>query len=168
MKRTLLIFTLILTAVLNIGCSKKSPEVTLVTTGLIFNLEYTAQNTNFKYNVKIDEKGDFTATVLEPENLKGYVIKTENGKFLGEFKGLSAEVDGGAVKTIYNCFNTAKNSAASEENGEYKISGKADFSFNLYLGQTGLPLKLETDLKDVFYFKNVTLVNQKVEGIQLP
>lgn len=157
MKRTLLTLILIFTAVLNVGCTKKSPEVTLVTTGLIFNLETKVQNTDFKYNVEIDENGDFTATVLLPENIKGYIIKTENGKFLGEFKGLSTETEGGIIKTLYDCFNTAKTAETAEENGEYKISGKTEFSFDLYLGQTGLPLKLETDLGDIFYFKNITL-----------
>ena len=160
MKKALILLLVLLTAVLNIGCTKKSPDVTLVTTGLKFTLETALGGTDYEYNVEIDQNGEFSATAVLPKNISGLTYYTDNGQLFAEFKGLKTETNApsGIIPTLYDCFNTAKTAEIAEENKEYKISGETPVNYCLFVAQTGLPLKLETDSGLVFYFKNVSLI----------
>lgn len=160
MKKFLTLFLIILTAVLNIGCNKKSPEVTLVTTGLKFTLETTLGDTDYEYAVEIDKNGRFCATAVLPQSLEGLTYHTEKGQLFAEFKGLETEISSteGIIPTLYGVFSNASQGNITEADGSIKISGETPVNYCLFVAQTGLPLKLETDSGLVFYFKNPTII----------
>lgn len=161
MKKLLLILLLIFTAVLNTGCTKKSPDVTAVTTGLKFTLETSIQNKSYIYDVEIDQNGKITAVAVMPEKIKGLKFVLEKDKAFAEFKGLKTEIEAnnGIIPQFYETLEDIRqNGKVYNNEGQYKISGEAPVSYCLFIAQTGLPLKLETDSGLVFYFKNVSLI----------
>lgn len=160
MKKTLILLLVLLTAVLNIGCTKKSPDVTLVTTGLKFTLEVALGGKDYEYTVEIDEKGELCATAVLPKSIEGLTYTTESGNFFTEFKGLKTETNapGGIIPTLYAVFSDAAQNGITETGDNIKISGKTPVNYCLFVAQTGLPLKLEIDSGLVLYFKNPTLI----------
>lgn len=161
MKKLFLCLSLLLTLVLNTGCTKKSPEVTAVTTGLKFTLETNLQNTDYCYDVEIDQNGKITAVAIMPKKIKGLKFTLEKDKATAEFKGLKTEIEvgDGIIPQFHKILEDIRqNGKAYNSEGQHKINGKSPVNYCLFVAQTGLPLKLEIETGDVFYFKNATLI----------
>lgn len=129
------------------GCKALSPDVTAVTTGLEFSAKVIAYEE--EYNLFITVFEDATVEIINLSNeaaykLLGNEITISYGDI--EYKTeLSKTIENSVIGYIFSVLSSAddKKDDVLFKDGEYYLCDKGDgFDYTMYLGQTGLPLKL--------------------------
>lgn len=129
------------------GCKTLSPDVTAVTTGLEFSAEVIADDKEYSLFVTVSQDGSISISDLS----NGATFSFENEQITVSFDGinhkteLSQNLENSVIGYIFSVLKSAslKKDEVYFKDGEYYIFDKADgFDYILYLGQTGLPLKL--------------------------
>ncbi|MBE6808408.1 MAG: hypothetical protein J6J30_01415 [Clostridia bacterium] len=152
------------------GCSgnRKSSAVTAVTTGLSFTAEISISNTTFSYFVEIAKSGSVSMkSATDNETCVDYLF--ENGKIIYKYNELEYIADISSLPEsnfadfIPSVFGRLKHISdnVTYKNNQYCITDKTGkYEFTVYLGQTGLPIKI-TDKKNsiVTIIKNPTLIS---------
>ena len=154
MKKLFCIIT-VFTFLLLCGCSANNPNVTAITENLSFIAEIDSNDEKFIFDVKISKEDDITFLVVSPERIKGTIfeysgskLKTNLGKLVYDLKISDLPKDS-PIRLICEVFSNAKTRKddVKLKNDEFFISGDTNtYSYKLYLGTTGLPLKI-TDSK---------------------
>lgn len=152
------------------GCSgnRKSSAVTAVTTGLSFTAEISISNTSFSYFVEIDKNGSVSMKSI-PENEVGIDYLFENGKIIYKYNELEYIADISSlpesnladfIPTVFSRLKDISYNVAYKNNQYYITDKTGKYEFTVYLGQTGLPIKI-TDKKNsiVAVIKNPTLIS---------
>ncbi|MBQ6826036.1 MAG: hypothetical protein IJP34_05190 [Clostridia bacterium] len=148
MKRLSLIFFSFLIILLS-GCNKKSSDVKIITSELTFLAEYENNNIKNEYFVEI-KKDKTIISVVKPEKIEDTkFIFTENSCKVS-YKEITADLniksnENFIPRLIYSAFTNATNKEAEilTENKETYFSSRVeDLEFKLYIGNSGLPLKL--------------------------
>lgn len=147
------------------GCNKKSSGVTAVTTGLSFTADVSFFDIKTTYNIKISENGEMEAESVSG-NTSGMKLKCLDEIIEVSFKGLSystnisALPDGVISEFIYSAFKNADTTTVFSKDKQYYINGENEkYSYKIYLGQTGLPLKIEETEKGItVIIKNATVL----------
>lgn len=152
------------------GCSgyKKSSAVTAVTTGLSFIAKLSYEDGNYDFSVKIDEKGITEIKNISNEEKVGTDYIFEDGTVTYRYNELSYKtninsiVESSVADFIYTVFKETENKRnnVSYKNEKYYIKCETDkYKFTIYLGQTGLPIKITDTKKGVsVIIKNATLL----------
>lgn len=149
--KKILCFILCLCFFIPTGCNKKSSDVTAVTTGLSFTAEISYKNNTVSYSVTIFDNSDTEIKTLS-DSLSGLCYTFSGETVTVSYNGLEYNIpisslpEGIITDFLYSVFCTVKenNSAVMSENDEYYISDRNEkYSFKIYLGETGLPLKIE-------------------------
>ena len=143
----------------NTGCSKKSSEVILVTTGLSFTADITDGKTSASCSAEIAKNGDAVFTVTAPEEIKGMTFNFTTQKnsvtFLGLTQNLSQISQAGMISEVYNLFKDLNKTAATQKDD--KIFAKKG-SYTLFVGATGLPISLKGENGLTVTFSDVTIL----------
>ena len=134
------------------GC-KKSPDVTLVTSGLEFTANVNISGEEYEYLVKVITPSYMIFETLIPQKIKGTVteIKDEEVKLIyGELTQkteLSSLDENSHAVLIYNAFKYSTENKVEFEENEYFITSKEE-KFKFYLSEIGIPLKIVYPEKD--------------------
>lgn len=128
------------------GCTKKSPEVTPVTTGLRFNAQLKSSEQNLNCSVKIDANGNMTMKIDKIEYLfSGNTVTLSYGEISHQTE-LSAFPKSTFADLLYAVFNSISKSGKSVvSNGEkYYISNSTEkYDYTCFFAQTGIPLEIK-------------------------
>lgn len=167
MKKIFYSLLCILILVTNIGCNKKSSEVTAVTTGLSFTANITCGDIRLVCNSVINnEKSEFI--VLSPENIKDLQYVFEGNSASINYKGIEYKINGelpenNAIAVLNNILVDAdkiKDEVTKTEETYLISSDIGGKDYTIYLGQSGLPLKIICkDENFEVVIKNATLLN---------
>lgn len=168
MKKISIIFISFLIALLS-GCNNKSSDVKIITSELSFLAETEKNNIKSEYFVEI-KKDKTIISVINPENIKGTkFIFSEKGCEIS-YKEITSKFipdksdENFIPQLIYNTFlkaNDRKTEILSENKQTYLSSKIENLEFRLYLGNSGLPLKLifpETNTEIII--KNATITKK--------
>lgn len=164
--KTLFCFITAFVLVLSLaGCKKSAKEVVPKTQDISFNAEITFYNESFECAVTLTEKDGMTLTLSHPEDISGLEFKIKSGNITATFNGLEYKTDSSSLPQqdiasfIYQVFKNS-DSEVFEEDDNYYIEGKTDeYSYKLYLGLTGLPLKIEENSGIInVIIKDVTII----------
>ncbi len=142
------------------GCSgyKKSSAVTAVTSGLSFTAKLSYDGKNYNYSVKIDKNGTTEIKNISANEKTGTDYIFENGTVTYKYNKLSYKTNisdipqSSVADFIYTVFKEteSKRNNVSYKNEEYYIKGETDkYKFTVYLGETGLPIKITDTKMDV-------------------
>lgn len=157
----------ILIIVTNIGCTKKSSEVTAVTTGLSFTANITYDDIKLVCDGIINN-GKSQFLISSPDNIKDLKYLFEDGSASINYKGLEYKVNGelpenNAISFLNNILadaNKIKDSVTKTEEAFLISSDIGGKDYTIYLGQSGLPLKIiSKDENFEAVIKNATLLN---------
>ena len=146
----ILIFALFCSA-----CKQKSSDVTVVTTGLSFTAAASYLDNQNSYSVIIGKNGN-TKIGNSDNSEQNITYHFEGQKLEISYNdllykcNLSAIKEGSIPEIIYYAFICAKTEKVNFKNNEYFITCKNDkYKFKIYLGQTGLPIKITEQNFDV-------------------
>lgn len=147
----LLVFTLC-------GCNKKSSQTVAVSQGLSFTAEISYASQKYKFRVQIPDIQDTTIETVYPERLKGTFYKFSGSEANVSCKELNYKINisdlpkVSPITFIYEIYSdiNANDYEVSFENDEFYISGESEnYSYNLFLGRTGLPIKIEDNENNI-------------------
>lgn len=147
MKKSSIIFLSIL-FILFSGCSKKSSDVKPITSELNFFAEFESGNFKNKYFVEI-KKDKTIISVIMPENIKTTKFILTKNQCKASFGGIESDLNLEKNENfmpwfIHNAFLKADTAKTKTENNQtYIYHDSKNISFKLYIGDSGLPLKLE-------------------------
>lgn len=162
-KKVLSLF--LLTLIFCSGCAQKSPKATLVAKGLSFNVEITESEENFKYSVIFSNKGEMKITDLNKKEPRVNYIFSEDTVTVCHneltHKIQLENMNITSIKFLYEIFKYVNQNECTVKfkNDQYFVSEKTeDYDFTLYIGQSGLPIKLtEENYGFNINFSNVSL-----------
>ena len=156
MKRILLILTC-LCFILFSGCKKENEPIKPITTNISFVAEISHNGICNKYNVKIDKNSNTELEAID-NGLNGLSLYFSGDEITEKFNKLehkfkvSSLPQGVITDFIHSVFLTATkdNHDIETENEQYIIKGENNrYSFKIYLGQSGLPIKIEDKKNDI-------------------
>lgn len=127
------------------GCNKKSSDVTMVTTGLLFTAKLSLNGENYEYSVKITKDGNTEITSLKTNIsyiFKGNNLTVKYGDL--EYKTSLLSIPNGTfADLIHTVMKSAENQKVYLENDVYFVNVKTEkYDCTIFLGQSGLPIKL--------------------------
>ena len=138
----------------NAGCTKKSSDVTLVTTGLSFTAEISYNSMKYTCFTEMLDYEKMSFTFVKPDEISGFKVIIDNGKASIEYEGLTHGFDNlflefTPFKIIYKIFVSATN------NKNYKfyksknmiVSSDELIDYNIKIGQTGMPIEIKCPSK---------------------
>ena len=139
-----------------------------MTTGLSFTTEISAFDTSFSFFVEIDKNGSVSMKSI-PENEVGIDYLFENGKIIYKYNELEYIADISSlpesnfadfIPSVFSRLNDISNNVAYKNNQYYITDSTKKYEFTVYLGQTGLPLRI-TDKRNgiLAVIKNPTLIS---------
>ena len=141
------------------GCARAS-SITPITRNLSFTAEVTYYNEFYEISGEINHNGQMTLNFLEPEALKDIVFTITDNNIKAYFKGISYDYNSPQQSDVISCilsqlfcimmlisfiYNAFKEEAPTvyENDNDFFTKGKFDdFEYKLFIGQSGLPLKI--------------------------
>ena len=147
----------------NIGCTKKSSDVTIVTTGLSFTAEIVFDGVKFDCFTDVIDSNRMIFTFISPEAIEGLKVIFQNGSMNMEYNGLEYKSSSGfniyPLNSVYNVFKTASYSKNIKESGNANITLYVDsIEYEIKVGQTGLPIEIKCPSKKLYVnIKNCTI-----------
>ena len=166
MKKILYLSLCVLMIVLNIGCTKKSSDVTAVTTGLSFTAEIICGDIELVCNAKLkDGKSEFI--IISPEEIKDLCYIFEDENITMSYKGLEYKVncdlpETSALSLFCKILKNADKSKdkVTKKDDDFILSSSFDGNdYTIYLGESGLPIKVECKDKTLkAIIKNATIL----------
>ena len=165
MKKLVCLFFIFITVISNAGCSKKSSDVTAVTAGLSFTAEISFGDVEIECLAETDKNGNAEFTILAPEEIKELRFSFRGDDIYSTYKGLehkfSTELpQTNAISSLYKILRNAAENKASviKKDDNYILKGSADdCNYTMYLGATGLPIKISCDNGLCVIIKNATI-----------
>lgn len=147
------------------GCNKKSSGVTAVTTGLSFTADISFYGLTTSYNVIISKDSVLEAEIISGSN-KGLRCKISGNNVDIIFNGLnystniSSLPEGIITDFLYTAFKNANTRTVFTDDNQYYIVGDTEkYKYKIFLGLTGLPIKIEESQKDInVIIKNATVL----------
>ena len=146
MKKILCAFLVIFTLC---GCNKIAKNITPHTKGITFNAQATYYNECYECNVEIEQNGDTVITITEPNDIEGLIFSYKGNETLISYKGLEYKTNNNSPEIsvadfIYSVFQNPTGDIIKDNDNLY-IEGKTKKNnYKLFLGATGLPLKITT------------------------
>ncbi len=135
------------------GCNgyNKIPDVTAVTSGISFIAKLSYMENHYDYSVTIKENGVTEMKYISKSKETGidYIFKKDT--VIYSYDGLSHKTDisdledGSVSDFIYTVFRETEKlrNNVIYKNQNYYIKGETDkYKFKIFLGQTGLPIKI--------------------------
>ena len=138
----LLIFTLS-------GCNGIANNITPHTKGISFIAEVTYYNECYECDVAIEQNGDTVITLTQPDDIEGLTFNYKGNQVAISYKGLEYKTDlsspeNSVANFLYSVFQNPSKDVIKNNDNLY-VEGKADsHSYKMFLGATGLPLKITT------------------------
>lgn len=147
------------------GCNTSS-KTFAVTSGISFNAEVCYGEDLLEYKVTLLENGDCETEVLDngiPTGFKTLVNSDGINLTLEDLEhktSLSALPDGLIIDLFACCFKDAKDKPVKELNHVLYTEGATEkYSYKIYLGETGLPIKIEENNFDIsIIIKNASIL----------
>ncbi len=149
------------------GCKKESSKVIAVTKGLSFNAVMNLNDYSTECYVKVDNKGNMKMEVIKPQNIEGMAIEFSNSNMKMNYNGLEYKRDistssqGVIASFLYLVLQDAalKADNVTSLNDELYISGNINgYKYKLFIGQTGLPIKIISPNGIEIIMKNVSIL----------
>ncbi len=141
MKKLLCVFLLLILT----GCARAS-SITPITRNLSFTAEVTYYNEFYEISGEINQNGKMTLNFLEPEALKDIVFTITDNNIKAHFKGISYNYNSpqqsDVISFIYNAFKEEAPTVYENDNDFFTKGKFDDFEYKLFIGQSGLPLKI--------------------------
>ena len=150
------------------GCKKEKSKVKPITNNLSFTAEIEHNNIIYTYDTIInnDYEMELKATSSGLSGLSYHFsgnTLTEKFNKLEHTIEISSLPDGVIIDFIYSVFSTISRNKTTVkfQDNQYFLSDKSDkYCFNMFLGQTGLPLKIEDKENGItVIIKNASLIN---------
>lgn len=160
MKKILCSLFLVLTLC---ACTTKTEKITPVTKGITFFAEITYYNETYECNTEIKQNGDTTVTFSYPQDLSPLTIAYQGGEVTANYDGLeySYSADGmphySVSDVIYDVFSQNFDTVFEEDDNYYVEYRKDGNDVRLYIGSSGLPIKIESNFFTVT-IKNATII----------
>ena len=136
------------------GCSAANSKITPICHSLSFNAEINYQNQPFEFSVTINDNGD---TIIESKK-EGYSVefsgKGVNFKYgdlvyKTELSALPDDFKLDLIHTVFSDISKNKPTVISK-NDEYYVEGETEkYKFKVFLGLSGLPIKLTEDNNNI-------------------
>ena len=127
------------------GCARAS-SITPITRNLSFTAEVTYYNEFYEISGEINHNGQMTLNFLEPEALKDIVFTITDNNIKAYFKGISYDYNSpqqsDVISFIYNAFKEEAPTVYENDNDFFTKGKFDDFEYKLFIGQSGLPLKI--------------------------
>lgn len=149
------------------GCGSKKTEVKPITKNLSFTAEIEHNNNFYTYDAKINNNYEIELKATS-NGLSGLSYHFSGNTLTEKFNKLEHTIDvsslpdGVIIDFIYSVFSTiSKNKTTVKfQDNQYFLSDKSDkYCFNMFLGQTGLPLKIEDKENGItVIIKNASLI----------
>ncbi len=158
MKKLLCVFSLLLL----VGCAQ-STNIKPVTRSLSFIGEMTYYNEYYEINADIDKQGKMTVKFTHPEELKDLTFTMIDDTVTCEFQGITYQYDdehkSAALSFVYNAF-CEENPQVYEKDNQFFTKGNFnDNEYKMFIGQTGLPLKIvDSAARFEILIKNATII----------
>ena len=150
------------------GCKNEKEPIKPITTDLSFKAEIDYNGSTCKYDVKIDKNSN-TELKATDNSLKGLSYYFSGDEITEKFNQLehkfkiSSLPQGVITDIIHSVFYTATKEklAPIKENEQYILSGEnSRYSFKIYIGQSGLPIKIKEAKKGI----TVIIKNAAING----
>lgn len=146
MKKLLFVLPIIIFTLCS--CTKKSPDVTAVATGLSFTAEIKQGKKDYVYDVVIDKNGAMTLKSQDDKKLSFYFCgNTLNKRYDDiEFSStVSSVAKNDTCDLLFDVFSDVKtNRSIYTKNNRYYQKGETQkYSYTLHITKSGIPLKLE-------------------------
>lgn len=131
------------------GCNQLAKNITPHTRGITFNADISYYNENYECEVEIEQNGDTIISLTAPQDLKGLSFSYKGDQVLITYNGLEYKCDdfspeNSVADFIYSVFQCETNDVIKNDDNLY-IEGKTQSqSYKLFIGATGLPLKITT------------------------
>lgn len=150
---------------LNTGCTKKSSDVTVVTTGLSFTAQIVFDSMEFTCFTEIQDSHKTVFTLVEPLEIEGLKVIFDKGKTSMEYDGLNHALSDTFLNItpfdlIYKIFMDASDNKdlkiKTDENMIFSSVDSADYTIKV--GQTGLPIEIKCPFEKLsVIIKNCTI-----------
>ena len=148
---SLLVFTLC-------GCNQRNSQTAAISQGLSFTAEIDYDAQKYKFKVQIPDIQNVSMEAVYPDRLKGTLYKFSGSEVNVSCKELDYKINisdlpkVSPITFIYEIYSdiNANDYEVSFENDEFYISGESEnYSYNLFLGRTGLPIKIEDNENNI-------------------
>lgn len=154
------ILCLIFPFLLFCGCADQSRNIKPVTKGLSFNAEINYYNECYECDVNIAKNGDTEISFTCPKELNGLKIVYSANNTTVDYNGLKYELDSSlpqysVTDIIKKVFSSEYDTVYTKDDCYYVENKELDCK--MYIGSTGLPIKIESDAKFSAIIKNSTL-----------
>lgn len=166
MKKILLLILVFCVMFSNVGCSKKSSDVTLVTTGLSFTAEISYDSIKYSCFTEIFDSKKIVFTFENPDEIKGFKVIIDNDKMSIEYAGLSHNSNDTFLEftpfdMIYKIFKSATNNEnlKFDKDKSMILSSVDSVDYTIKIGQTGMPIEIKCPSKRLLVLmKNCTIM----------
>lgn len=164
MKKTVLCFFALI--LLLCGCKEqKTVDVNLKNLSMDADVKYRSYTINC--TIELDGGGMFTSTINAPEAIAGTIVRYDGDMLTVSYMGLEYTPEKSPKKEHVNgiinmILGSASAGAQAErtEKGFMLKSKVANYEYELYVSEVGLPLSLECEKADLYAeFSNVKLGN---------
>ena len=161
MKKIFCVFFIFLLTL--VGCKSKTKNISPVTKNISFNCDITFYNETYECKVVNTKNNNFNLIFTYPESINGleYIITDKETTCV--YKGIKYNPTSknfphqNIVSFIYSALSS-NNDKVFENDNNFYIKGD---NFSMYLGQTGLPLKI-VDKNNIYtvIIKNATILKK--------
>ena len=150
------------------GCKKEKSKVKPITNNLSFTAEIEHNNIIYTYDTIINNDYEMELKATS-SGLSGLSYRFSGNTLTEKFNKLEHTIeisslpDGVVIDFIYSVFSTVYKNKTSVKfkDKQYLLSDKnEDYCFTMFLGETGLPLKIEDKENGItVIIKNASLIN---------
>ena len=145
------------------SCNVKSSNITPVTKGICFDADLSYYNETYQIKALIKENGDTEITFTSPKELSGLKISYIGDQITSDYNGikytspLKESPQYSVSDIIYKIFSTVYDNVITKDDSYYVESELDSLKYKLYIGATGLPIKIESPYFNA-KIKNATII----------
>lgn len=147
------------------SCGAKSNNITPVTKGISFNADISYYNETYTVSVNIADNGDTEISYNSPKELSGLKIIYSGDQITADYNGIKYNTlqeslpQYSASDIIYKAFSHDYDTVYSKDDSYYVEYDCDGLNFKMYLGATGLPIKIESPYLSA-EIKNATIITK--------
>lgn len=149
------------------SCNAPAKNIVPKTKGITFTTNVSYYNESYECEVLIEQNGDTSVSIISPDDIKGLTFKFVGNETSVNYGNLNFTLpqnspEQSVADFIYKVFE-APNETVIKDGDEFYVEGKTkDYEYKLYLGATGLPLKItESTKRYQAIIKNPTIKKEK-------
>lgn len=146
-----------------VGCKSEAKNIAPVTNNISFNCDVTFYNETYECKVTNTKSNNFNLKFTYPESINGLEYIITDKKTTCVYKGIEYNLTSknlahqNIANFIYSAL-TSKNDKVFENDNNFYIKND---NFKMYLGQTGLPIKIIDENKIyTVIIKNATILKK--------